>query len=553
MMSLLPWIWQAPSSEDEWTRFIYSFFYRSLLIILLMLVLVLASVLSSEGSNLSRLPTLYSLGLITILSLTLLKRGHLRLAMHSFIWAAWAINAYSAFTSIGVYTPAYLVVIILVILAGLGLSWRNTIFFTSVVVGFGLILVYGHSQGWIATPQGHNLNPLAMWLTTSSISIVLAYVVITVRETSFAMMERLRRDQALYRAIVEDQTEFIVRWKAGGIRTFANGAYLRYFGITEDQALGTNFFPHINEDDRNWVNGKIARLSLQNPIDIGEHRVIRPDGTEGWQEWSDRALFDNAGNLLEYQSVGRDITAIKELEERQRELNLAKEREEFLRDFLSTMSHDLQTPLSVMRTNLYMLKKSPDKSPERIEKIDKQIDKLSSMIADILTVARLEHLPDLEHQPNNIANLLENSINPLRDEARAKNIELEMAELPFSVTIEADATEFQRAISNLISNAIKYTPEGGKICVEIQQDKDKLLIEIIDSGIGIDDEDLPHIFERFYRAKNAKNFEKGTGLGLAIVQRIVELHHGTISVKSHLGEGSRFIISLPLLRQSLLI
>jgi PAS domain S-box-containing protein len=552
MLSLLRWIWQVPPSKDEWTRFITGFFYRSLLIVLMAMGLLLVYILLSDRTDLGRLPIILSLTLLNIICLALIKAGQLRYALHIFIWLGWLALAVSSFTSIGVYTPAYLTINILIAIAGLGLSKQTSFIFTSISVLYGLFLLYGHSQGWIARPENHNLQPFPMWLTTSSVNVVLAYVVYSMRQTSFAIMERLRRDEALFRAIVEDQTEFIVRWKEGGIRTYANGAYLRYFGITLEQAIGTNFYPHINEDDRAWIAEKIARLSKENPIDTGEHRVIRPDGTEGWQEWSDRAIFDEAGNIVEYQSVGRDITAIKELEERQRELVLAKEREKFLRDFLSTMSHDLQTPLSVMRTNLYMLQKSPEQSPERIEKINRQIAKLSSMIGDILTVARLEHLPELERHPNDIAYLLEGSLSPLRDEAKAKNIQLEYSE-PFpSAIIEADATEFQRALSNLIGNAIKYTPAGGRVCLETRQEDEKLLIEISDSGIGIDAQDLPHIFERFYRAKNAQNFEKGTGLGLAIVHRIIELHLGTISVSSVVGEGSRFIIHIPLLQQNVL-
>jgi hypothetical protein len=134
-MSLLRWIWQLPPSESEWTSFIISFFYRSLLLILLMMGILLSTILFNADSNLSRLPTLYSLLFITLVCLILLKRGYLRAALHSFIWLAWAVDAYSAFTSIGVYTPAYLVAIILIMMSGLGLSRRTTILFTSIVVG----------------------------------------------------------------------------------------------------------------------------------------------------------------------------------------------------------------------------------------------------------------------------------------------------------------------------------------------------------------------------------------------------------------------------------
>jgi signal transduction histidine kinase len=116
--------------------------------------------------------------------------------------------------------------------------------------------------------------------------------------------------------------------------------------------------------------------------------------------------------------------------------------------------------------------------------------------------------------------------------------------------MEADATQFQRALSNLISNAIKYTPAGGNVKIEAYESNASLIIEVADSGIGIEAQDLPYIFERFYRAQNAKRFEKGTGLGLAIVKRIIELHNGTISASSKAGEGSRFTITLPLPQQT---
>jgi PAS domain S-box-containing protein len=551
-MSFFRWIWQEPEAEGEWGRFVSTLFYRSVLLVILAIVCLIGSFFATEGSNLGRLPSLLSLLTISLISFALLKASRLSLALHFFVWANWLVVASASISSIGVYAPAYMVSSLLILISALGLSRRNTILFTGTVLGFGLLTLYGHSQGWIVSPENNNLNPLGMWITSSSIFLVLALVTINMRETSSAIVERLQYDQALYRAILEDQTEYIVRWKKGGIRTFANGAYLRYFGMSREEAIGSSFYPQINEDDHQWINEKIARLSPENPIDIFEHRVVRPDGTEGWQEWSDRALYNENGEIVEYQSVGRDITAVKELEERQRELEISKERESFLRDFLSTMSHDLQTPLSVMRTNLYMLRRNPEKSDERIEKIDKQIDRLSGMITDILTVARLEHLPELERRPNACASLIENSINLLRDEAKAKNISLELTEDLPNAVMNADATEFQRALSNLISNAIKYTPDGGNVMIAAHQEQDKLIIEVADTGIGIEAQDLPHIFERFYRAKNAQRFEKGTGLGLAIVKRIIELHDGTISASSKLGEGSRFTIQLPLSRQSVL-
>jgi PAS domain S-box-containing protein len=136
--------------------------------------------------------------------------------------------------------------------------------------------------------------------------------------------EELRKSEARYRAVVENQTEFIVRWKLDGTRTFVNEAYCRYFGITPEQALSASFIPLIAEEDRAAVEAKISRLiSGEARAETDIHRVIKPDGSIGWQEWVDQAIYDEAGQLVEIQSVGRDVTerilvekALRESEEK---------------------------------------------------------------------------------------------------------------------------------------------------------------------------------------------------------------------------------------------
>jgi PAS domain S-box-containing protein len=127
--------------------------------------------------------------------------------------------------------------------------------------------------------------------------------------------EALRQSQNRYRTLVESQTEFIVRWSPDGRRTFANEAYSRYFGLTPRQALYDNFIPPIHEQDRPAVEEKIQRLvSGTSSIETESHRVIKRDGTFGWQEWTDQAIRDENGNLVEFQSVGRDITERRQVE-----------------------------------------------------------------------------------------------------------------------------------------------------------------------------------------------------------------------------------------------
>jgi PAS domain S-box-containing protein len=127
--------------------------------------------------------------------------------------------------------------------------------------------------------------------------------------------EELRKSTERYRAVVENQTEFIVRWKPDGVRTFANEAYRRYFGLTPEQTVSAGFMPLVAEEDRAAVQAKVSRLlsgTVTSETEI--HRVIKPDGGIGWQEWVDQAIHDEAGQIIEFQSVGRDITERKRIE-----------------------------------------------------------------------------------------------------------------------------------------------------------------------------------------------------------------------------------------------
>ena len=131
--------------------------------------------------------------------------------------------------------------------------------------------------------------------------------------------ESLKTSDERYRRILEDQTEFIVRWRPDGIRTFVNESYCRYYGLKQEEVLGSSFFPLISEEDREAVRRRISLLNPQEPVSTGEHKVLRPDGTIGWNQWTDRAFFNEHGEVIEYQSVGRDITERRRAEEKLRE------------------------------------------------------------------------------------------------------------------------------------------------------------------------------------------------------------------------------------------
>jgi PAS domain S-box-containing protein len=137
-------------------------------------------------------------------------------------------------------------------------------------------------------------------------------------------LEQLRESEHRYRSVVEDQLEFIIRWRGDGVRTFVNDSYCRYCGASRDELIGESFMPAITEEDRRVLNSMLAEVSAERPVVVLEHRAVLPDGRLAWQHWSHRALFNQQGKLVEFQSVGCDITERRRHEEHERERALAQ-------------------------------------------------------------------------------------------------------------------------------------------------------------------------------------------------------------------------------------
>jgi PAS domain S-box-containing protein len=137
------------------------------------------------------------------------------------------------------------------------------------------------------------------------------------------MNDRLRDSERRYRSVVDDQLEYIVRWRDAGVRTFVNKSYCRARGASGEQLIGTSFMPAIVEEDCEVLKQKIAAVSRDNPVVVSEHRVVKSDGRICWERWSNRALFDEDGRLIEFQSVGHDVTERRKQEKQAEDRALA--------------------------------------------------------------------------------------------------------------------------------------------------------------------------------------------------------------------------------------
>ena len=219
--------------------------------------------------------------------------------------------------------------------------------------------------------------------------------------------------------------------------------------------------------------------------------------------------------------------------------------------FVSNASHELKTPLSTMKilieTILYQDPLDPGMTKEFLNDVNKEIDRLSRIVSDLLTLVNIDSGGmKLNSADLDLHELLLEQVKRLAPLARENGIELECAARE-ALEVTGDTVKLQQVIYNVIDNAIKYTPRGVEVHASLSRSGKRAVIRVSETGIGIPADDLPHIFDRFYRVDKARSRATGgTGLGLSIVKQIVQLHGGTITAASEEGKGTTFIIELPL-------
>jgi len=231
-----------------------------------------------------------------------------------------------------------------------------------------------------------------------------------------------------------------------------------------------------------------------------------------------------------------------------------KQVSEMKSDFVSSVSHELRTPLSSIKAYVEMLVdgEAPDDETraEFYNIIQSETNRLSRLIDNILNISRIESgIVKVQREQVSLPAVIKEVMDVMQPQARARNIALSEPATPLYFQVYADKDMIYQALLNLVGNAIKYTPEGGSVTVEtVVDDHDRMVtVHVTDTGVGIPQEALPHLFEKFYRVNDHKKLAKGTGLGLNLVKHIVEtVHGGKVDVTSEAGQGSTFSLSLPI-------
>ena len=212
--------------------------------------------------------------------------------------------------------------------------------------------------------------------------------------------------------------------------------------------------------------------------------------------------------------------------------------------FVSDASHELRTPLAVIRANAEYLQQEQPDNPE-VREIVGETDRLSSLVDSLLAVARDDNSARAGHVPVDLSEVVAATVESMRPLAEDHGLELTHAE-PESLFVLGDRDQLRQVLVILLDNAVRYTPEGGRIHVQARPDGREAILTVHDTGMGIPAEALERVFERFYRADEARNRQSGgAGLGLAIARELVTRHEGKISVTSTEGAGSTFEIRLP--------
>lgn len=272
-----------------------------------------------------------------------------------------------------------------------------------------------------------------------------------------------------------------------------------------------------------------------------QHEIEFVEGTVStWIELTGAtvsALHDPRGPWLLF--VLHDIT-------KQKKLELVR------KEFVANVSHELRTPLSVIKGYVETLVDSeadilPADRERFLKTIQRHTERLNSLLEDLLMLSRLESInPGLKREGVQFRELMENVVSDARSRPTAAQHEIEFTIDPVIDKISVDPLKVSQVFDNLLDNALKYTPKGSKLTVSAQLKGRDVEICVRDNGPGIPAEDLPHIFERFYRVDKGRSRDKGgTGLGLSIVKHIVQLHGGRVWAESQLGQGSAFFFTLP--------
>ena len=357
----------------------------------------------------------------------------------------------------------------------------------------------------------------------------------------------VRESEARFRMLADSAPVLI--WMNGlEGRIYFNRAYYEFVGAEVEELRGRGYLQFIHPLDRDrYVASYRAAFDARAPFE-GQFRLRHFRGEYRWMKSAGMPRFTEGGEFLGYVGATYDVHDLKEAQDRLLQADRNKNQ------FLAMLAHELRNPLAPMGHVAELLKTrtGQKETVENCEILERQVQKMTRMIDDLLDVARItEGKIQLRFETLDLAAAIRDARGNVQHLCDSRDIALSIVEPPVPVLLRADPVRLEQIFHNLLGNACKFTPPGGKISVTTEVDRTarKCRVHLRDSGIGIAPEMLPHVFDLFMQGDHSLQREQGgLGIGLTLVKRLVELHAGGIEVRSDgAGHGSEFIVCLPIL------
>ncbi|WP_158284066.1 PAS domain S-box protein [Azospirillum sp. TSO22-1] len=365
----------------------------------------------------------------------------------------------------------------------------------------------------------------------------------------------LRESEARYRLLAENVSDVIVRVSLDGVRTYCSGAVHDLFGYRPGELTGQSFTAHVHPDDRDTAGALFTRLTPGSPRGTGSFRMQHRDGSWVWTEASARLLTDpRTGEAEEFVFVIRDISDRRRMEEDLEEARRTAERaNQSKSNFLAGLSHELRTPLNAIIGFADLIAREafgPAGDRQYVQfgsDIRDSGQHLLGLINEILDHAKAEAgRLRLDEDTVDLSAAVRFCTRMITARAERSGVALGASVAPEAQFIRADEKRIRQILLNLLANAVKYTPSGGRVTVTVDLQDGAPAVTVSDTGIGIDEKDMPRVLQAFEQVENTANRQlTGTGLGLPLTRHLVELHGGTLTLSSRVGQGSTITARLP--------
>jgi len=342
-------------------------------------------------------------------------------------------------------------------------------------------------------------------------------------------LEELTEDRDRAGQILDALDDGVLLLDGAGRLLVANPAARSWFGLPDDLRPGLPIKRVLGVPQVSALAEQAAEARA--PV-VGNLTLVFPES---------RTLALRAFPLADRGPTGRIVVTMTDITQRRR-------LEVLRRDFVANASHELKTPVAAVRalaeTLLTALPDDPEAGRRFAERIGREAERLDALTRDLLDLSRVER-GTLDVEPVDLVGLVKEVVGGYADRAEERRIKLS-TELGPGVALRGDRAQLGLLLSNLIDNALRYTPAKGAVCVRLDAAESRAVLQVTDTGQGIPAGELSRVFERFYRVDKARARQTGgTGLGLAIVRHVAEVHGGTVRVDSELGRGSTFTVTLP--------